>query len=363
MAEENFNEEKLNDFMANVTSLRHEAEGRGLTPSETVKRAAQNIGLGSAVTGLTCAGLRQAVDCEGHALDDVCFWIMAVVGLSFRSGGFEKGWLDTFNEQFFGKVKAIRAFPGPCELKMPRETAVRFRTMLQAAIAAAENKGKVGKVSINKCRGFRAVFRAVKYWSESEGWASADGFTEADRAMLRKLAAGGGDRVPKPSSSSIPCASGLSEERKEAETLQRDLYDERNKSWNLGTQLQTAKREVEQLKKELAEAKTQHEHDQLARAGLEKQQENLRQETERLREESRRTQGEWQRQMKDAQQRAAIFENRAKAKSDAIASVVSPIRRQIEDARGKPMSVELGNVLLTHVNRIIDVLNENGLEI
>lgn len=194
-------------------------------------------------------------------------------------------------------------------------------------------------------------------------WASGDGFTEADRAMLMKLAAGGGDFVPKPSSPSIPCANGLSKERKEAETLQQNLCEERNKNWNLDTQLQTAKREVEQLKKELAEAKTQHECDQMARAGLEKQQENRRQEIERLREESRRTQGEWQRQMKDAQQRAAIFENRAKAKSDAIASVVSPIRRQIEDARGKPMSVELGNVLLTHINRIIDVLNENGLEI
>ncbi len=359
MAEENFIEEKLNDFMANVTSLRHEAEGRGLIPSETVARAARNVGLGSAVIELTCAGLRQAVDCEGGVLDDVRFWITALVGVSFRAGGYEKGWLDTFNEQFFGKVKAIRAFPSPCELKIPRETAVRFRTMLQAAIAAAENKGKVGKVSINKCLGFRAV----KYWSESEDWASGDGFTEADRAMLRKLAAGGGELLPKPSSPSIPCANGLSEERKEAETIKQNLYEERNKNWKLDTQLQTAKREVEQLKKELAEAKTQHAHDQMAQGEFEKKQENLKQEIERLREESRRAQGEYQRRMKDAQQRAAILENRAKAKSDTIASVVSPIRRQIEDSRGKPMSVELGNVLLTHINRIIDVLNENGLEI
>lgn len=359
MVEENFIEEKLNDFMANVTSLRHEAEGRGLSPSETVARAARNIGLGSTVTGLTCAGLRQAVDCEDSVLDDVRFWITALVGVSSRAGSFEKSWLDKFTEQFLGKVEAIREFPSPCELKLPRETAVRFRTMLQTAIAAAENKGKVGKVAIRKCLGFRAV----KYWSEREGWDPGDGFTEADRAMLRKLAAGGGELLPKPSSPSIPCANGLSEERKEAETLQQNLYEERNKNWKLDTQLQTAKREVEQLKKELAEAKTQHECDQMARAGLERQQENLRQEIEGLREESRRAQGEWQCQMKAAQQRAAILENRAKAKNDTIASVVSPIRRQIEDSRGKPMSVELGNVLLTNVNRIIDVLNENGFEV
>ena len=359
MAEEDFIEEKLDGFLANVTSLRQEAEGRGLYPSETVSRAARNIGLGSAVVELACAGLRQAVDCEGGALDDVRFWISALVGVSFRAGGYEKGWLDTFNEQFFSKVKAIRDFPSPCELKLSRETAVRFRAMLQAAIAAAENKGKVGKVAINKCLGFRAV----KYWSECDGWKLGDGFTEADRAMLRKLAAGGADLVPKPSPSSIPCTNGLSEERKQVENLQRDLYEERNKNWKLDTQLQTANKEVEQLKKELAEARTQHECDQMARGELEKKLEDLRQGMERLREEARQAQDEYQRQLKDAQQRAAILENLAKAKSDAIASVVSPIRRQIEDSRGKPMSAELGNVLLTHVNRIIDVLNENGFEI
>lgn len=359
MAEENFVEEKLDGFLAKVAELRHGAEGRELNPSETVSRAAREIGLGSAVADLTCTGLRQAVDCEDRVLNDVRFWIAALVGLSFRAGGYEKGWLDTFNEQFFGKVKAIRDFPSPRELKLPRETAVRFRTMLQTAIGAAENKGKVGKVVVNKCFGFRSV----KYWSESNGWDSGDGFTEADRAMLRKVLTGGGEFVSQPSSPDIPRANGLSEERKQVESLQRNLYEEQNKNSKLDTLLRTAKREVEQVKKELTEAKTQHECDQMARGELEKNLKGLQQEMERLREESRLAQGEWMRQLKDAQQRAANFENHAKATNDAIANVVSPIRRQIEDSRGKPMSVELGDVLLTHINRIIDALNENGVEI
>ena len=355
MAEKDFIETNLDDFMTRVEDLRHESEGGKLMPSEIVSRAARNMGLGSAMVELTCAGLRQTVDGEDSTLDDIRFWIMALVGVSSRAGSFEKGWLDKFTEQFLGKVKATRDFPNPCELKLLRETAVRFRTMLQTTIAVSENKEKVGKVAVRKCPGFRAV----KYWSEGEGWDPGDGFTEADRVMLRKLVAGGVDK----SSASTPCTNGLSEEHKQAENLQRNLNEERNKNGEPDAQLQTARREVEQLKKELAEARTQHEYDQMARGDLEKKQENLQQEIERLREEPRQLQGEYQRQMKEAQQRAAILENRAKTKSDAIASVVSPIRRQIEDSRGKPMSVELGNVLLTHVNRIIDVLKENGLEI
>ncbi len=355
MAEKDFIETNLHDFMTRVVGLRHEPEGVKLRSSEIVSRAAQNMDLRSAVVELTCAGLRQVVDCDDSVLDDVRFWITALVGVSSRAGSFEKGWLDKFTEQFLGKLKAIREFPNPYELKLPRETTIRFWTMLQTAVAVAENKGKVGKVAIRKCLGFQAV----KDWSEREGWEPGDGFTEADRAMLRKLAAGGVDKSSPP----IPYAGGLSEERKEAETLQRNLNEERSKNRKLDAQLQTARREVEQLKKELAEARTQHAHDQMAQGEFEKKQETLQQEIERLREKSRQAQGEYQRQMKDAQQRAAILENRVKAKSDTIAGVVSPIRRQIEDSRGKPMSVELGNVLLTHINRIIDALNENGLEI
>jgi hypothetical protein len=59
----------------------------------------------------------------------------------------------------------------------------------------------------------------------------------------------------------------------------------------------------------------------------------------------------------------ANAENRFKEQNDSIASVISPIRQQLEDVKGVEMSIKLGQVLWTHLHHIIDVLRQNGFEI
>jgi len=357
MAEESIPKEKVDEFVAKVSSLRVDENCKGLRPNDIVLMAARNGGIGSAVIPLTYAGLVRSVDCDGSAPEDARFWIEASVGVTLRAGGFEKDWIEAFNEQFFGKVSGVRDMLSPYQIKVSKDCAKRFRVMLQTAVALAESKGKVGKVSNNKCLGFRTV----KYWSESDGWRTDDGFTTEDRELLKAIVGQG--TIGSTASTVVPCEGEVADARKRAEEIQKRLNEEQRKSYQFGSQLQAAQRDLEKCKAELASAKQRIESDAESAALDGEKIEALRREIEDLRNESTREREVLQQRLDEMQRQAALADNKTKARNDAVVEVVTPICRQIDDVRGKPVSAEMGGVLLTHLNRIVDVLKENGFEV
>ena len=359
MAEENFVEEKLGAFLEEVSRANEDENSRNLRPSEIVTMAAQHLGVGSAVVELTYAGLRQSVDREAVSLADARFWIVAAVGVTCVAGAFAKDWLEKFNEQFFVRIGAVRELPSPYELKVPREAAVRFRVMLQAAVAAAESKGKVGKTANGKCLGFRAV----KYWGESGGWGSGEGFTEADRSLLKALVERGAVPVNENGAESILPQGDLADARKREEELQGELNGERKRACLAENRLKRAQDELERSRRECDELKEVVERDKFAYSSVENEKKRLQEEIAGLRREMETEREESQQALEETRRRCAVEENRARARADAIADVVSPIHAQIDDARGKPPSGEMCGVLLTHLRRVVEVLKNNGFEV
>ena len=359
MAEEGITNEQIDKFLAKVTSLREGQNCKNESPGVVVDMAARNVGLGSAVLELVCAALRRVVDCESVEFEDVRFWISAAVGVSTHAGSFKKDWLDAFNSQFFGLVSGARDLPSPYELKLPREVAKQFHCMLQTAVAVAENRGKIGKTANNKVPGFREV----KYWSESAGWTVVDGFTAADRELLKALAAGNASLA---APTAVKGASGvgeLADARKRVEDLKLKLHEEQKNSFRYQEQAQKLSRELEKTNAELVAVQKKCEFKADEIAGADAKLNAMQKELELARDKANRDCCVHQQQEDDLRRQIANAENRLKAQNDAIADVVTPIRRQIEDAKTAAMSEALCRVLLTHLVRIIDTLKANGFEV
>lgn len=359
MAEEGVTNEQIDKFLAKVASLREGQNGKTESPGVVVDMAARNIGLGSAVLELVYAGLRIAVDRESVEFDDVRFWISAAVGVSMQAGNYKPGWLDAFNSQFFVLVSGVRDLPSPYELKMPREVALEFHRILWTAVAVAENKKKVGKTANNKVPGFREV----KYWSESAGWTVVDGFTAADRELLKALAAGSASLADPTAVKGASGVGELADARKRVEDLKLKLQEEQKNSSRYQEQAQKLSRELEKTNAELVAVQRKCEFKADEIAGADAKLNAMQKELELARDKANRDGCVHQQQLDDLRRQIANAENRLKAQNDAIADVVTPIRRQVEDAKTDAMSEALCRVLLTHVVRIIDALKTNGFDV
>ena len=359
MAESAISKEKIDAFMAKVVRFREDMNNKTTSPKDIVLMAARNEGIGSAVLPLAFAGLLSAVDCEEVDCGKVNFWINASVGNAFLAGSMQKEWLDAFYEYFFCKVSGVRDLPSPYQLEIDMEIANLFQLMLQSAVAVAESKGKIGKIAINKCTGFKVV----KYWSESGGWHKDGGFTDGDREMLKAIAGQKPMMSVGENQVVIPNSEELADVKKRLNDCRAKLKDEQNKSSKIENRLQTIDRELDSCKKQLDAERSRGINAEEMIESLKRDKEKLREEIDFQKKEFDRLQYESQKRI-DEKQRLLVMEgNKQKARNDAIAEVVSPIKRQLEEVENHSMSVEMGGALFAHINRVIKVLEENGFEI
>ena len=360
MSEESVKEDQILKFEDKVNALRNDTNCANMRPDEIVSTASKNLSLYSAVMELSCAGLCNIVMKDTYSLEDVQFWIAAVSGVSFQSGGFKKDWLEAFNMQFFGRFTGVRDLPSPHDLKLPSSVASRFYLMLQTAVAMAESKGKVGKVANNKVLGFRAI----KYWSESSGWKnSEDGFTAKDREMLMALLA---RCATNSNQTDVPIIAGngdFADMRTKYEGSQKELNLEKSKNLNYANKIQNYEKDLENRKQEINKLQKDKEFYYDKAEGLEARLKATEEERTAEQQEFELKTSSLQNCLDEMQRKIANAENRLKEQNDSIASVISPIRQQLEDVKGVEMSVKLGQVLRTHLHHIIDVLRQNGFEI
>lgn len=360
MSEESVKEDPILKFEEKVKSLRNDSNCAHMRPDEIVSTASRNISRYSAVMELSCAGLCNVVMKEAYSLEDVQFWIAAVAGVSFQSGGLKKDWLEAFNVEFFGKFTGVRDLPSPYDLKLPSNVASRFYLMLQAAVAMAESKGKVGKVANNKVLGFRAI----KYWSESSGWKnSEDGFTSKDREMLMALLARG---ATSSNQTAVPITASngdLADMRTKYEGCEKELNLEKSKNLNYANKIRNYEKDLENRKQEINNLQKDKEFYYDKAEALETRLKTIEQERRVEQQDFESKTSSLQYCLDEMQRKIVNAENRLKEQNDSIASVISPIRKQLEDAKGVEMSVKLGQVLWTHLHHIIDVLRKNGFEI
>lgn len=360
MSEESVKEDQILKFEDKVKALRNDTNCANMRPDEIVSTASRNLSLYSAVMELSCAGLCNVVMKEAYSLEDVQFWIAAVSGVSFQSGGLKKDWLEAFNMQFFGKFTGVRDLPSPYDLKLSSNVASRFYLMLQAAVAIAESKGKVGKVANNKVLGFRAI----KYWSESSGWKnSEDGFTAKDREILKALLERGGTNS---NQTDIPITASnddLADMRTKYEASQKELNLEKSKNLNYANKIQNYEKDLENRKQEINELQKDKEFYYEKAESLETRIKTIEEERSFERQQFESKKSSLQDCISEMQRKIANSENRFKEQNDSIASVISPIRQQLEDGKGMEMTIKLGQVLRTHLDHVIDVLHQNGFEI
>lgn len=360
MSEESVKDDQILKLEDKVNALRNDTNCANMRPDEIVSTASRNLSLYSAVMELSCAGLCNVVMKEAYSLEDVQFWIAAVAGVSFQSGGFKKDWLEAFNMQFFGRFTGVRDLPSPHDLKLPSSVASRFYLMLQTAVAMAESKGKVGKVANNKVLGFRAI----KYWSESSGWKnSEDGFTAKDREILKALLERG---VTNSSQTGVPIiadSGDLADMRKQYEEREQELNYEKSKNLNNENKIRNYEKDLESYRQEKEKLQKDKEFYYEKAESLESRIKTIEEERNYERRQFDTKISSLQDCINEMQRKIANAENRFKEQNDSIASVISPIRQQLEEGKGMEMTIKLGQVLRTHIDHVIDVLHQNGLEI
>lgn len=284
------------------------------------------MGIGSCVRQLTFAALRNEIDAPTPDKRMVAFWVEAAVGLCYKAGRFETGWLEDFNKMFFAAIQEDRDAPSPDDMEISSKTRCKFAEMLVSAVAFAENKGKVGKVKLGKSTGYDVV----KNWASHSGWRRVDsGFTEADRQAIQKLTqnlAQGLEalRVEVPQSCGRAVSETLrgrfekvSELESRCKSAEDDVYREHSKSTKLEAELADARKRMGALEDIARDREITYKRD-IARLEDEREAERVR-----------------------------------------LEESVRPIKLQFSEAEGMEMTVELGNAMKAQLGRILKILKDN----
>ncbi len=354
MSEDILTEGKINEFIERVAKLRKDEQYRSVAPIDIVSFAAKRMGIGSCTQELTYSAMRVEVNGDARRADELRFWIEASCGVSFSAGAYIKDWMDKFGKRFISEITREDDLPSLCDLKICDNCAKVFASMLNASIAFAESKGKVGGKQVNKCVGFRIV----KYWSEdAQKRQCGCGFTNEDRMMLRSLVQDSCD---------VPLEQGcLRQEsgsvvKEQCEQLRQELKAALADKDKLPTKLSNAERNCSNLEKELKDKNAKSE---LLQEQVKELEENVKSKEEKLTDlesEARRADESKEDEIIALRRTIAQNENKEATRKENVQEGLSSIHRQIEASSSSADSAELCGVLKEHLKRVFETLSDNG---
>jgi hypothetical protein len=347
MADDILTEDKVKEFIDGVGKLRNDGPQRNDMPVDIVRSAAKRMGIGSCAQELTYSAMRIEVNSATRRVDELRFWIEASCGVSFGAGEYTKDWLENFGKRFISEITREDDLPNLRDLNIGDKNTKIFSTMLNASIAYAESKGKVGGKALKKCIGFRAV----KYWGEEAiSGACRCGFTEEDRLVLRSLAQCC-SIVPQ---GQVGVRQGaVSANRRPDEAVQQELKSALSDKDKLQTRLCDAERKNSCLEKELSDVTVRLES-MLEKIRLLEEEVKLKEDKLTKAEESKKI------EIDELRRTIARNENKAATVRENIHEGLSTIYNQLEASEKKPDDAELCRVLKVYLKRVFETLSKNG---
>lgn len=330
-----------------------------LGAADAAHRVSKSLGVGSAVMDLTFGALSDALSGEDVDLPLASRMIEASASLAYGCGKFVEKWLDPFGRNFINGLNATKQLPLPECLELNDNARTIFGSMLQIAVGVAEDKNKVGKVSLKKCTGFSLV----KWWSECEGWRG--GFTYADRRRLEGIAQCIQKMLPHGEDASVSIGDvaevgRLNEKLREANDKLAELKKEKGV---LGYKVENAQKRICAKDEELVTLKEKIEKLEEVRDDLKRRVDKETEEKNKLQEElqSQRSSSENQRIELNRQ----IEEMRQQASADRIriGEKMSTGYQQYKSIKESSMTVELGEALRIQLGRAYDVLQQFGVNL